>query len=372
MRNRNQALDVLRGVAILLVVAHHYGYFRIFLRSGWIGVDLFFVLSGFLISGLLFEEFQRKGGIDLRRFWIRRGFKIYPSFYVLFLVTAVGALASPAHVGKRLLICVLFLQSYFPGEQILGHTWSLSVEEHFYFGLPVLLVCLIWAFRSNSNPFSSIPWIFGVVGLGCLTLRFIGFEHAKDNLDLVALYTNTHLRIDSLFAGVLLSYWYHFHPHVFRRVASRPVWLASIPLLVPPFVLFRGTMFMLTIGFTFLYLGFACVLACSVDLPSSKNPVPRSIAWIGKYSYSIYLWQLPLRAILPKSDSSLTYFLFDATFCIFFGVIMAKLVEMPSLEIRDRLFPKFAAKHTDQSRSQIAASAISGSPAGAIVSPGSE
>src|SRR5579871_4107611 len=86
---RNVQLDALRGVAILMVLVCHTFVFRkagweaMLVRSGWAGVDLFFVLSGFLISGLLFSEYQRTGQIRFRRFALRRAFKLYPAFYVL-------------------------------------------------------------------------------------------------------------------------------------------------------------------------------------------------------------------------------------------------------------------------------------------------
>ena len=86
---RNKRLDVLRCVAILFVIFQHGNILEFFNRAGWIGVDLFFVLSGFLISGLLFGEYQRRGSIQLKRFYIRRGFKIYPAFYVFLAVTAL-------------------------------------------------------------------------------------------------------------------------------------------------------------------------------------------------------------------------------------------------------------------------------------------
>src|SRR5438094_6288198 len=79
---RNQSLDVLRCVAILLVLGCHVGHYRPWSKFGWIGVDLFFVLSGFLVSGLLFQEFKDRGGINFRRFILRRGLKIWPAFYV--------------------------------------------------------------------------------------------------------------------------------------------------------------------------------------------------------------------------------------------------------------------------------------------------
>ena len=77
MNSRNQSLDVLRGIAILLVLGRHFNYFPLWRQAGWIGVDLFFVLSGFLISGLLFQEYKNTGKLDVRRFILRRGLKIW-------------------------------------------------------------------------------------------------------------------------------------------------------------------------------------------------------------------------------------------------------------------------------------------------------
>src|SRR3954452_19313690 len=107
MPRRNQALDLLRGIAVLLVVVSHYSvalpHPSVLLETGWVGVDLFFVLSGFLISGLLFSEFEKTGTINLKRFWIRRGFKIYPPFYALIGLTALVALLRTRQLPHQLI-----------------------------------------------------------------------------------------------------------------------------------------------------------------------------------------------------------------------------------------------------------------------------
>jgi peptidoglycan/LPS O-acetylase OafA/YrhL len=86
--SRNQSLDVLRGVAILLVLGRHHGQYVLWHRAGGIVVSLFFVLSGFLISGLLFTEWKTTGRINLPRFFVRRAFKIYPAYYFFLLSLA--------------------------------------------------------------------------------------------------------------------------------------------------------------------------------------------------------------------------------------------------------------------------------------------
>src|SRR5205823_1760768 len=152
MTTRNPSLDVLRGVAVIVVILDHYQYIERVQNPSIIdfciagplaivsslGVDLFFVLSGFLISGLLFEELASTGELRVIRFLARRGLKIYPGFYAFIGLTA---LFNPAMLHSRKMLSeLLFLQSYLP--RIWGHTWSLAVEEHFYLALPLLFLLL--------------------------------------------------------------------------------------------------------------------------------------------------------------------------------------------------------------------------------------
>ena len=98
---RNNRLDVLRCVAVLLVLMNHGRVSEFFNRTGWAGVDFFFVLSGFLISGLLFGEHEKHGTINFKRFFIRRGLKIYPAFYVFLILTAMVLASRPAGAAPR-------------------------------------------------------------------------------------------------------------------------------------------------------------------------------------------------------------------------------------------------------------------------------
>jgi peptidoglycan/LPS O-acetylase OafA/YrhL len=151
-------------VAILLVLCHHTNappascphVLRVGVealkRVGWIGVDLFFVLSGFLVSGLLFQEFQKTGGIGVGRFLIRRGWKIYPGFYLLLFMSLLGAWAmhalTPA-LGVGFLREAVYLRNYAPlgttwgASKVWDHTWSLDIEEHFYLALVLVLCCSV-------------------------------------------------------------------------------------------------------------------------------------------------------------------------------------------------------------------------------------
>ena len=149
-------LDVLRGIAILLVLGAHSvltpadgGHLRnpimLWFRFGWTGVDLFFVLSGFLVGGLLMQEFRQSGRIGVLRFLIRRGFKIWPSYYAYLAITALVLypLTGRAIPSWQLMWPgLIHLQNYLGTP--FGHTWSLGVEEHFYLFLPPLVVAVAW------------------------------------------------------------------------------------------------------------------------------------------------------------------------------------------------------------------------------------
>lgn len=331
--SRNQPLDILRGIAILLVLGYHANYINAWTTVGWSGVDLFFVLSGFLISGLLFSEYARMGSIDVKRFLIRRGFKIYPPFYALMVYTAINYIVSRGLIPTKIFGDIFFVQNYFP--HIWPQGWSLAVEEHFYWTLPFLLIFLIRRSRDRKNPFRAIPWVFLSLGVICLSLRAI---EVWDGVPPNAVQFPTHLRIDSLFAGVALGYCKAFHPDLFHKLTTKLLWIPGLLLLVPAFIFPLGTMFTVTIGFTGLYLGYGCIVAWAFKKPSSANPAARLLAWIGYYSYSIYLWH-PVCLLIFNIHRGLVFFLLYLIAAVVLGAGMSWLIEIPSLELREKLYP---------------------------------
>jgi peptidoglycan/LPS O-acetylase OafA/YrhL len=203
----------------------------------------------------------------------------------------------------------------------------------------------------RANPFLSIPYVFLLVAVGCLAGRlataayFPAFSHRLH-------YEPSHLRIDSLMFGVLLSYYHNFHPGPLRYLAGRlrpVVFVLGILAILPSIVLEFNNAFVYTIGFTLTYLGFGSVLLLAI-YTEAKSPTPgrgqRAIAWIGFYSYSIYLWHVPLamifaaiygRLMLPVSGYVLHAVYFFS--CIAVGTALSKLVEIPALRLRERLAP---------------------------------
>jgi peptidoglycan/LPS O-acetylase OafA/YrhL len=349
--HRLASLDVLRAVAVLLVVGCHMpemattgapapilSFLHTWQRGGWIGVDLFFVLSGFLISGLLFREYQSFGSIRYGHFLARRGFKIYPAFYIMvgLVLWFAGAHGRP-FVGWPVLGSeLLFVQNY--GPSLFPHTWSLAVEEHFYLLLPLLLLGLR---GRTGTPFAALPRVVGVVAGAVLAARFL--NPSDQALWLKTHVFPTHLRIDSLLFGVLLAWGFHFHHEVlmgFVRKWRTPLAVLATILVVPPFVFTLGTGWYLhTLGLTANYVaGGACLL-----LALHLQPSWRPLAFIGRHSYSIYLWHIPVRffglAWIPRDWPPLVSLLIYFALSIALGFVAAKIVETPFLALRDRLFP---------------------------------
>lgn len=383
---RLQQLDLLRGVAILLVLGSHMYRLagssnlplplRIWQQCGWCGVDLFFVLSGFLVSGLLFSEYQRHGTLRVGRFLIRRGLKIYPSFYVFMSVTVLG-LVLPAiapHTFSRigLLRELLFIQNY--GTRIWPHTWSLAVEEHFY--LSVALLLWLCARRANrgDDPFRRVVPSCLAVMVVCLLLRvwalypsFTPTRHAQA----------THLRADALAFGLLLSYAYNVHGDALAAWVRRwrqPMAVFSAVAIGTTAVVPLYSPLMQIPGLTWLYLGCGGVLLLTVYFyPSGNARVARlfgPLAAVGRNSYSIYLWHIPMSEWLHPVTSRLSgpYAIWAglAIFCggaIAVGVGMAALVEFPVLRVRDRLFPSLG------SAVRLPAVADTASPGAALSAP---
>ncbi|MDB5333180.1 MAG: lipopolysaccharide modification acyltransferase [Phycisphaerales bacterium] len=358
-RKRLPQLDSLRAVAILLVLGRHLPRMpgphasplfafaaNLWHRAGWVGVDLFFVLSGFLVAGLLFGEYRERGTVNILRFLVRRGLKIYPPFYLMLAVTLTASLALGERVpAKALLGEMLFLQSYLP--RLWVSTWSLAVEEHFYILLALVVTGLLVCVRTR--PLRAVPAIFLIVAPLALVARICTSAGSpfSDNAQLYP----THLRIDSLFFGVLLAYFHHFHAaHTAAWVKKFRALLvvAGIALIAPALKLDVSTFFMHTTGLTLLYLGFGMLLLAAVHSRSAgESRTLAAFGRMGAYSYSIYLWHLPFSAymlrtltLLPGSPiSSITTNAIYIAGSIVAGIIMAKLVEIPVLKLRDRLFP---------------------------------
>jgi len=377
-------LDVLRGAAIILVLFNHLDpavkagslqpVANWCVRFGWTGVNLFFVLSGFLVGGLLFHELKKRGSLDIKRFLIRRGFKIWPAYYV-FLVTAVSVdilvhAADPFVTVISSLPSFAFLQGYLWPFSTRKYIWSLAVEEHFYLLLPFLLALFTKKNRQSNQQGSDVQSIpamriaTALILVGCLILRLLSYWH-EPQVFTEYQRSASHFRIDELFFGVFLSYLYYFQSDRLAHFAVKRrklLLLGGILLLAPMWWLEYDHPFVHTIGYCFLYLGWGSLLLALVHIKPDQSilskllfsPFSKVVAFVGVYSYSIFLWHYILinepfhtlqNSILPGLPDSLRWLLLTFAYlsmCVLSGVGMAKLIEMPSLSIRDKIFPSRA------------------------------
>ncbi len=301
-RGRIPSLDGLRAISITLVLIGHGsstfpdvgGAFRWLLPivgNGELGVTVFFVLSGFLITSLLLNEVRKTGRISIRAFYIRRAFRIWPAFYLL--IAFVGLLglfhAIPLTKGE-IISSSLFFWNYYPygSTWFLGHTWSLAVEEQFY---------LVWPLALRWVGSRRATWIaIGIIALEPV-VRVANYFLVPSMRGYISIMGHT--RADSLMIGAIAALLYDRER--FRGFMER-LFQWKLPLLGTAFVLFvdpfvaqkwRGT-YLLPIGFSLENFCIAAVMLWTILNPRTlagrilNSPIAVHVGYI---SYSLYLWQ---------------------------------------------------------------------------------
>ena len=358
-KTRLRELDFLRGIAIILVIFRHQLLFDFLHTMGWIGVDLFFVLSGFLVSGLLFKEYQKFGSIKPKLFLIRRGFKIYPIFYLTALLYAIPRIILHKLELKNLLYEMTFVQNYTLGWGYLyPPSWSLAVEEHFYFALALLLWLIfnkrIMSFEINSSQFSNFEKLLLFILLLVFGLRIFSNINFPD--EIVRNTTMSHLRIDSLLFGVLIAYWYYFKQdklsNFYQKHQTKLLILALVMLSFTPFIDGLRSVFVKTIGFTMLYFSFGILLIHFLLVKNVNNQINKLfsarivdfISKIGFCSYSIYVIHSFVINCVGFLHIKNRFLSFSIVFLVsvIAGFIMTYKIEQFFLNYRDKYFPSRA------------------------------
>jgi peptidoglycan/LPS O-acetylase OafA/YrhL len=279
------ALDGVRGIAILLVVGFHYIHFPL---GGQDGVDLFFVLSGFLITSLLLEERQRSGNVSLSGFYARRAKRLLPALFVMLAVfVAVGAVQGQNELGVALIgtsyvgnALVAYGSNY--GHELarspLGPLWSLAEEEQFYLLWPALLLVLV-RFRHPAR------WIAGLfVVLVLYRAALFGFHSSP------RVYAGPDTRADGLIAGCVLAFLWRRGFRVGEGVAK----LAVVILGVAAFCAWDFPWWP-SVGLPIFEIGCAALVCAAVSETELARGLSWSpLTWLGERSYSLYLWHLPV------------------------------------------------------------------------------
>jgi peptidoglycan/LPS O-acetylase OafA/YrhL len=275
------ALDGLRGVAIATVVMFHLAPSAF--PGGKIGVDLFFVLSGFLITSLLIQEHRGAEGVGLGAFYGRRARRLLPALALMLAVIAtVLAIQGDWHRFLGLGYVVGYVANWaraggnLPG--VVAHCWSLSIEEQFYVVWPLVIVLLL---RSRRRGLTTL--LIAVTIVGVMLHRVAGNTPTQSDI-------GTDVRIDGLLVGCLLAClfaWYGAAKWNWRLPA-----LCAAPLLVSEVLQPRE---LRGYGYTIVAVLLASLLAAAITWsPLQRALSIRSLGWLGLISYSLYLWHYPV------------------------------------------------------------------------------
>ncbi|WP_454045189.1 acyltransferase family protein [Chryseobacterium sp. Marseille-Q8038] len=305
---RLYGLDHLRAAAILLVFMYHYRVFKhpdwidSIGKFGWTGVDLFFVLSGFLISGQLFKEIKNTGEIGLKTFYTKRFFRIFPAYFFTLFLYFTFPFFREREALSPLWKFVSFTQNY--GLDVINrgtfsHAWSLCIEEQFYLILPLLLLILLLIKRFKYLPYLMIV----VIGLSFMTRWMVWNQwiaamdpNSTDfwKLWYMKIYYPTHTRLDGLGVGVLIGYLMQ-HSSLFKRIVEHNgnrLFFFGIILLGISFWVCneQASQTASVFGFTLVAVSYGLILMAAVS-PSSFLYRSKSYltAQLAALSYAVYL-----------------------------------------------------------------------------------
>ncbi|TAJ14202.1 MAG: acyltransferase [Planctomycetota bacterium] len=289
------ALDGLRALAVLLVLWTHVpvGSFGVhhevakgLVRPGYLGVDIFFVLSGFLITRILVAD--RDAGSPLRWFWARRFLRIFPIYYLLLAVLWF------VERGPEWPWCAAYLGNFrflvAPDDaSSLRHTWSLAIEEHFYLVWPLV----VYAFRDRRK-LSRATLVLLALALATAVLPLLFPAHVHPELARRWIHESSTTRATSLLAGALVA----LHEPAIRERLARARWLAPLAVAASAALLLVNRAFALPGAPVVDLVGYASfstgALLCATDGPGAAVLSAAPLCWIGRISYGLYLYHLPI------------------------------------------------------------------------------
>lgn len=358
------ALDGLRGVAILAVIATHAKF-----ASGWFGdfgVDTFFVLSGFLITSLLIEEWDRFHAISLRRFYARRALRLLPALLLMIAVFVTWHwVMSPRAVSARTAIDGLIALFYSTNwmfalglrqpAHVFAHTWTLSIEEQFYLTWPIMLILLL---RRTVSRASLARWV--LLAMFILMVERVILIAAIPTGVYAWLNYGTDARADVLFTGCVAGIAFHsnsiFQHKRCKRAIKYLAWLVGIP----GFLLISHVAH-LSVDFDAIALDIAIAVFAVlilVEAVVSQEGVlgqvlsQRWLVYVGKISYGLYLWHYPIFSEVQGRHWRIGYeILVEVTLTILATATSFYFIERPALKLKSRFSPR--ADRQEETRKQI-------------------
>lgn len=375
MRSKLHGLETLRAYAIVSVLLFHYQFFfdhpqwleTGFCKFGWSGVDLFFVLSGYLIHSQLLAEIDTHKGVSLGRFYIKRAFRILPPFGFVLALYVSFPWARERESLPPLWKLLTFTQNLgldVAAHRTFSHAWSLCIEEQFYLLLPLVLSAIAFAKVRDGTART----ISALMGIGIL-VRFLSFRHLVENPAgwMEWIYYPTQSRLDGLLVGVFIAWLFHFKASAREWLVARHVQtlLAGIGVVVLSyfFVLeytpdrtvkaYVGleALYPSLFLFPLVSIGFGLIVVSAISPKSFLyNLHSRSLGWVATLSYSLYLShkivfhvaQERFGAWGVRADGPAMMLL-----CLGlaggFALVMHHVIERPAFRLRDWLLARRAA-----------------------------
>lgn len=367
--NRFAGLDHLRALAIIIVFAYHYAVmsgspqhlYEYGGSFGWTGVDLFFVLSGFLIGGQLFGRLARQQSISYGEFYFKRFLRIVPAYlFVLGLYLAIPAFKERSQLPP-LWRFLTFTQNFgldLSKEGAFSHAWSLCIEEQFYLVLPLFIIGLT-TIKAHSKAVWLLPALF-IIGFAARLFSWYHFvaPHLQNPEQkgfgaayYRYIYYPTYSRLDGLLAGVTLAAFYHFQPKAWISITKHGnrLFLLGLLLLAAAWGVahdenqytFRGAIF----GYPLISLAYGVIVLAALS-PSCflYRHSSRITGLIATLSYSIYLTHKQLNHLVhlfleKQGFEKDGYPIFWICIVVSFlgGWLLHLVVEKPFLRLRDRI-----------------------------------
>jgi peptidoglycan/LPS O-acetylase OafA/YrhL len=341
------ALDGVRAMAIIAVLLYHDALdqgVRGIARGGLLGVDAFFVLSGYLITTLLVLERKREGRIDYRQFWTRRARRLLPALMILLLGVAAYAafVASPVErydIRGQGLATLFYVQNWYvifvePATRTpLGHAWSLAIEEQWYFIWPPLLGYMLYRFRNRLEPVIVITIALTVASVLVMWLLY------EPGGGRTRVYRGTDARAQALLVGAALALVLQWRGGPRRAWSRHVVELAGIAgALVFAYCVLRTSRnqyFLYRGGFLVVALAAGAVILAAIQ---PRSPVVRPVLaipplrWLGLISYGVYLYHLPIDVWLSEGRVGLSgtaLFVLRTGVTLVLATVSYRYVEMP-------------------------------------------
>ncbi|MFZ6658127.1 acyltransferase family protein [Undibacterium sp. TJN19] len=356
-QKRIYGLDTLRAIAILLVLMSHYSAFvskqetfGFIGNIGRAGVDLFFVLSGYLIGNQTMSAVAKGQPLSIRNFFARRLLRTLPNYYVVLAAYFIFPAALSGSAVAPLWRFLTFTQNIgLEYGQTFTHSWSLCIEEQFYLILPLLTVLAI----KYKNP-GRLLWLLLVAGIAA-GMTFRGWAWLHNNYDSFSaqVYYSSFGRFDELLPGVAIAMLKNFHPAVYARLLQHGKTLFATGLLATTGVLYSlqnpdsYPFIVTTFGFSLLAISFAILTlsALSPNSPLNRIRLPGATQ-LALWSYAIYLVHKPVFMVL-RAELVNTQIDFNAPLSISAigaagvsgGWLLYRLVETPFMKMRARWFP---------------------------------